>query len=364
MTARPILAAVLLALAAAPAAGQTVGVMGANGPTPYTLETLTGGVPFATETLAADPFDIGGIRGPRTMPAVDVTVGFSYVRPYWPNSGLDLRIPAGTNPAVGVISPYGNLSNTFGFVPRLDVSYDTSVVKVGASAQFLSVGGSLDRTVALAGGTADLLATNNLTILDVTFAEINKPFFLIDVCDHPIIERLGLEDDTLIASLGTRYTSIRQDWHAAVRGGQVNAASDATQTFTGIGLSAGLSADHPVTDLWGIYSSGKGTLLLGQNNRKTSVAGQDAGGPFANTLSENKTTLFPAAQVDVGLRYRARLDTRPNSATPNAILTLRAGVTGMYYANVGFLPAAPGTASFDSRPLFLVGFAILASVDF
>src|SRR5205814_6602292 len=124
-------------------------------------------------------------------------------------------------------------------------------------------------------------------------------------------------------SLGTRYVSLRQDWHATVRGGPELATSEATQTFAGLGLTAGLASDHPVGRNWGIYTTNKWTLLLGQNNRKSTSAGSDVGGPFTNTLVENKTTLFPAGELDVGVRYLAPLDGRRASADPGPMLSIR-----------------------------------------
>lgn len=350
---------IVVATTAPHAVGQTTMIAGsgAGGGAPLTLEGLGGADPFAASTDL-----LTGVNPvPTTKAVVDARVGFSYLRPYWSGSGLELRVPAGNNPAVAVARPYGDLSQSFGFVPRLDLTYDLRTIGVGASIQYIGLGGTLDRTVAVGGGVADLLASSNLSILTVGLVEIRKP---ISVADRPLFCRLGMEDHTFVASIGTRYESIRQDYNASLRGAAANAAVNATQSFNGLGLTAGLSSDHPINENWGLYTTNRWSLLLGLNNRKSTAVGSEGGAPFTNSLMENKTTFFPAGELEVGFRYLAPLEDRPAGSDVGPVLSMRIGFTGQYYNGIGFLPASPGAVRFDNRPLYLVGFTVIAGVEY
>src|SRR5439155_17162413 len=104
------------------------------------------------------------------------------------------------NRALAILNPLGDLIYNFGFVPRVDLAYNPAEVGFGAamSAQFLSLNGTLERTVTTANGAADLTATGNLTLVLVTIAEVNKPFFLADLTDRPFVSRWCLEDDSFV----------------------------------------------------------------------------------------------------------------------------------------------------------------------
>ena len=360
-------AAVLACPFGAAARGQTAAVTGPTvGGNPVPLARIGGGDPFGPAVAAAtDP-----LAPPPPPAAWSGNIGFSYLRPYWAGSGLSLRAPALGNPAVAVVSPYGDLSSNFGFVPRVDLHYDPAGLGFGTAvgAQFINVGGNLERTVSLTGpapGTADLIASYNLSILIVDIAQVNRTVRLGDVTAHPLVAHLGREDDTFTFSIGTRYGSIRQAWNATLRGGTTFASADATQTFSGLGLTAGLATDHPWAQRWGFYSNNRVSLLVGPNNRKSVANGTDVGGPFSNSLVENRTILLPAVEAEVGVRYLTPLDERRWQADGTGpLLSVRVGAVGQFWGGTGFLPAAAGDAQFNNRPLYLVGVTVLAGVEF
>lgn len=353
-------------------AGLLLLAVGHRAPAQTTVATTVGGSPVPLEAVgggdlfAVPPTPVGGAPGPTSV--VTTNVGFSYVRPYWAGSGLSLQAPIGTNPAVAVISPYGNLAYNFGFIPRVDLQYDPASLGFGfaTSAQFLSLGGNLGRTVLINGTAADLIASSDLTFIIVNLAEITKTVRATDVFDHPLIARCGLEDDTYGFAVGTRFAAVQQSWHASLRGGSTAlAASDATQNFAGLGLTTAFSVDHPIGKRWGLYGDTRWSLLLGPNDRKSAVNGTGADGAFTNSLVENKTTLIPTGELEFGVRYLAPVDSRRTQADGTGpVLSVRAGFIGQFWGNIGFLPANPGVAQFTSRPLFLVGFTLLAGVEF
>jgi hypothetical protein len=340
---------------------QTTAVVGPGG-RPLTLEGLNGGDPFATVA------DLSGAPAPAS--AWNVSVGFSYLRPEWASSGLNLRAVALGNPSIAVIRPFGDLSNSFGYVPRIDLQYNPAELGFGmaTSAQFLNIGGNLERTVTLTGATptsADLIATANLSIVIVDIAQINRTVRLGDASARHIVTHFGREDDTFTFSVGTRYGSLRQTWNATLRGGTTFASSDASQTFAGLGLMTGLATDHPVAERWGLYTNNRLSLLIGPNNRKSVASGTDASGPFNNSLVENQTILLPALESEVGFRYLAPLDParwQLNGGGP--LLSARVGFVGQMWGSSGFLPAAGGDARFTNRPLYLVGVTFLAGIEY
>jgi len=353
-----LVAAALLACPREAAAQTAVAVP--SGGVPVRLESVGGGDPFAA--AAIDP------ATPRDPAVVTSNVGFSYLRPYWATTGLNLRAAAGANPAVTIINPFGDLAENFGFVPRVDLQYDASSLgfAVAASAQFINLGGNLERTVATAAGSADLLATSELTFLIVNIAEISKSIAAADLAGHPLFGCLAFEHDTYGFSIGTRFVSVRQTWNASLRAGDAAlATAAATGTFSGLGLTTAFASDHPCGERWGLYSNLRGSLLIGPNNRKSVVTGADAGGPFNNNLIENKTDLIPAGELECGVRYLAPFDARRSvQEGPGPVLSIRAGFVGQCWGKLGFLQAAPGAARFDNRPLYLVGFTLLAGVEF
>lgn len=342
---------------------QTTAVVGPGG-RPFTLERLDGGDPFAAAAA------VGGDAANGSPSVWDVHVGFSYLRPEWANRGLSLRTVAPGNPSIAVVRPFGDLSNSFGFVPRIDLQYNSAELGFGmaTSAQFLNVGGNLERTVALGGAAptaADLIASYNLSILIVDIARITKTVRLGDVASHPLIERLGRADDTFAFSVGTRYGALRQTWNASLRGGPTFASADANQTFSGLGLTTGLATDHPWAEQWGFYTNNRLSLLVGPNNRKSVASGTDAGGPFNNSLVENKTILLPALEFETGIRYMAPLDSKKFQANGTGpLLSARVGFVGQLWGNSGFLPAAGADARFTNRPLYLIGVTVLAGIEY
>ena len=70
-------------------------------------------------------------------------------------------------------------------------------------------------------------------ILIVDIAQITRSMRAGDVVRHPLVERLGRQDDLYRVSVGTRYVSLNQAWNATLRGGSTFASSDASQTFSG-----------------------------------------------------------------------------------------------------------------------------------
>jgi len=355
-----ILVALLGGLMGRSASAQTTVVAGPNGAAPFSLETLNGGDPFRASAQAGSPRTIAD--SPSTTAVLHSDVGFSYLRPYWPSSGQALRVPASSNAAVPVINPIGNLTNQYGFVPRLDLSYATAAVELGLSFQYLAIGGNLNRTLALDSGSANLLSAYNLSILVINPIELSKPFSMTDLSDHDLVYRLGLDNDVFVASVGLRYQSIRQDFHASLlASGSGLANSDATQNFNGLGLTIGLTNDHPVSEHWGLYSISRTSLLLGLNSRASTSAGTGGTGPYSNVLNETKTNFFPVQELELGLRYLAPLKSGPD-AESSPLLSLRVGFVGQFYSGIGFLPAASGTAQFDDRNLYLVGFSVMAGL--
>ena len=359
MTSRAVLLIAGIFLAAAPqVAGQTTVVAGSPGSSPLGLAAVGGGDPFAATPLAA------------ATPAESVlsaSIGFSYLRPAWGGSGLSLTIPAGATGAAPITAPLGDLTGSFGFVPRLDLQYDSASLGLGAAAsiQYISLGGTLERSVATDGGAADLTGTSDLSLLLVNLVEVTTV--------TPVAELFGPpgSDPTFASgligfSIGTRFASIRQNYHASLRSGDATATADATQSFAGLGLTASIGTDEPITERWGVYTHTRGSILLGQNNRKSSVAATSPvpGASFNNTLSENKTILVPSGELEAGVRFLTPIRRSAADPADGPLFSVRVGFVGQIWGNVGYLPASPGHARFDNRPLYLVGFTVLAGFEF
>src|SRR5262249_22353339 len=152
---------------------------------------------------------------------------------------------------------------------------------------FMNLHGNLERTVQLKNGTADLLSTGDLTFIVVNVAEISKRIRAADL-PWTYFQECRPQNDTYLLTLGSRYASVSQSWHATLRDSTTTlASSDATQSFAGLGVSAAFDMDRPWSGPWGWYFNTRWSLLIGPNNRKSTVSGQNAAGPFTNTLIEN-----------------------------------------------------------------------------
>ncbi len=343
--------------AARSARGQSMVVAQENLGVPITLESVDDAPPF-TGTAADGPSV--------TASSVNFGIGFNYLRPFWATRSLALTVPVGSSPTAGVIGATGDLSGSFAFVPKLDASYhlpDTGVA-AGASAQFLGLNGTLQRTITTTAGSADLNANSNLTIISANLAEVRLAIDMGPFADnHPCFQ--CLEDDVLTISLGTRLELIQQHYNATLRSGLNTSSADGNQDFTGIGLTSEVADVHPLGERWSLYSNTRGSALLGTNNRKSVVSVVSAGSTAGsnNNLVENKTILLPVLELEMGVQYHLPLKTQSGDGRP-PVLFVRAGAVGQFWWNIGFLSAADGSVSFGNRTLYLVGATLVAGFQY
>ncbi|HEY8505083.1 MAG TPA: Lpg1974 family pore-forming outer membrane protein [Gemmataceae bacterium] len=352
---KPVLVGLLaLGIAAAlagPATGQVL--FDGVGGTQITLEALDGGAAFPAAggvTLAATETTV-------TANTLNVIVGFNYLRPYWAGDSLRLAVPPGSSPALALVGATGDVANSFGLVPRLEANYDLSEfgIAAAASAEFVNLNGTLERTVSTLGGSADLNASYNLTLVNANLVELGKSAVVGDL--FPGCREGGgrFADDLVALSVGTRFSSLQQTYRSAARSGTEVITAEGNQSFAGFGVTTSLGLVHPVSEALALYNSTRASVLIGPNNRKSVVA---TAGVLNNSLIENETLWMPVVEAEAGVQYVLGSPGGATAGGAGPLVYLRAGLVGQVWGLAGFLPAGASGAGFGERPLYLVGFTL------
>lgn len=340
--------------------GTTSVILGAQGqPASVMLTDVNGGAAVFAEPGVGDPAVVAN--------PLRVDVGFYYLQPFWDKNSLALTVPNGSNSSAGMIGATGDLTRSFAFVPHLGVDYQFANLGFGlaSSADYIALNGSLQRTIATNTGSANLDASNSLYIVTLNLAEITKTEYLGDVLADTCLGHCRFLDDTLVTvNLGTRFNAIWQNYNANLSSGPNTAFATGQQNFAGLGLTGGLAFDHPCGEYWSLYSGMRGSVLIGQNDRKSTVSSSPAnvtGDSPANTLTENKTDVLPVGEFELGAQMALPLNRRAPAAN-SGIFFLRVGLIGQFWGGAGFLSASQNHVRFSDRDLFLAGFSLSAGL--
>src|SRR6266700_1707122 len=204
--------------------------------------------------------------------AIKADIGFDYLQPHFTGRSTTLAVPA---PKGGsVLGNTDNVSNDFAFVPRFGAQYDFNDLGFGVatSVKMSSLSGKLTRNVQSSAGNGNLIVNSSLDIAIANLVEAVMPFQLdgTRLCRDTFLQEFLFE-----GTVGSRYVHVRQHYDANLTVGEGTAASTgsliANQLYDGFGITTSLTTLYPVTEKLALYNLVRGSLLIGNNQRDSSI---------------------------------------------------------------------------------------------
>jgi hypothetical protein len=295
-----------------------------------------------------------------------IDFGFEYIQPRFSHRAVTLAVP--TSAGAPLLADSGNFSQSFAFVPRFGVDYEFPDLGFGvtASGRLLSISGHLQRALSSTAGSGTLNAQSSVDIAAVNLLEGTRLLYLGDA---PCFKETCLEDSTVQFTLGARYSYVRQDYTASLASGPNVASLTATQLFNGFGITSSTGLLQPLFRDFFLYSTARGSVLVGPNNRSSSSSVVVPGSPGASsaaTATEDKTSFIGVGEFELGIAWGKPL-TRSAAVAAQAnapLLWFRVGWVGQIWGNLGLLSTTDRPQDFSHASLFLQGFSLLAGIDY
>ena len=260
-----------------------------------------------------------------------------------------------------------DLSNDFAFSPGFEVGYQFKNTGFGVqvTGRLLHLTGRLERTLHDSAGAVVAEASAHSTV-DLAVVNPLEGFVTAALADCCELEHPYLRESTFIFSLGGRYAHVNQHYTTTVVTGPGRQGSlTANQTFNGLGLTSSVNGIYPMKERWALYSQMRGSILIGDNNRDSSITVVAPGAPSATHASEDATEFVPILEFEMGIVYGVPIN-RPGP-TPNfgPILWIKTGLVGQMWGDLGLLNINnTGGHQFSDSPLWLVGFAVQVGLDY
>jgi hypothetical protein len=293
--------------------------------------------------------------------------GFDYVRPFWTFRDFILAVPAANAGSFPLLGDIGHVDNHFAFAPRVRYNYEVKDLDfdVSVSGTFLSLIGRLQREINdTNAGVGNLTANSSLTIVTANVPEFSRRMTFPELfkkegrCAFEALEDLQIE-----LGIGGRYSSIDQNYTGSLTNtapAGVNLTTRySSQSFRGVGLTAVANFALPVGANWVLFQNFRGSLLLGNNQKDSTltvnVAGQQG---VASTISQSNTALIPVLEMETGFEWGLELGDRLREGDLPPLFTIRVAFAGQFWGDVGPLSAGSAQA-FRSSDLFLLGAQVM-----
>jgi hypothetical protein len=299
----------------------------------------------------------------------DILIGFDYLRPFWTHRDFTLAVPSGSLGSFPLLGDIGHVDNSFAFVPKLVYNYHLTDYDFGISASgtFLDLNGRLQRGVATAGGaTGDLTANSSLTIVVANLLEVTHEAYYTDMFGKKHTPGC-LEDLVVDLTLGTRYSSVSQNYTGSLTNGLPGAGANvstrySSQSFRGVGLTGSAGLALPLGEDWVLFSNTRGSLLVGDNRKDSTLTVSVAGQPgVSSNINQTKTAWIPVAECEAGVEWGMRLAQKLRAGDPQPLLTVRVAAVGQFWGDVGPLSAG-SSQGFHTSNLFLVGASVMVGI--
>jgi hypothetical protein len=315
------------------------------------------------------PPTVVGSAGGQAVPTLgNVIIGFDYLRPFWTFRDFTLAVPAAAAGGFPLLGDTGHTDNHFAFVPRLQYNYQFTDLDFGISASgtFLSLSGRLQRTVTSTnGGIGDLNANSALTIVSANFVEVTREIYLPDLVGKKGSPK-SLEDLLVGLSLGTRYVAIDQNYTGSLTNGATPGANISTrystQSFHALGLTSAMNLSLPSGQDWVFFSNLRGSVLVGDNRKDSSLTVNVAGQPgISANINQNDTAFVPVFEYEAGVEWGMALADKLRAGDPQPLLTVRVAGVAQYWGGVGPLSAG-SSQGYKTSDLFLFGVSVLVGL--
>jgi hypothetical protein len=337
-------------------------------------ESTTGQL-FAAPNAGADTAGLvgaGGQVGGQGVSGIgSLQIGFDYIQPLWTFRDFTLVVPSGSAGSFPLMGDTGHVDNHFGLAPRVEYNYQFTNLDFGikASGTFLNLNGQLHRDLAVPGGSGQLDATSNLTLIAANLVEFTKHFEGQDLAAKKGKSPCSCLDDLFIdLSIGTRYSSLEQTYTGSLTNGLTAGSNVSTrsssQQFAGIGLTGAANLAWEVKPGWFLFWDTRGSILVGDNKRSSSIAVTVEGMPgSASTINESKTEFLPVVELDLGVQWQTPVSPKLFPAHAGALFILRTAFVGQFWPTVGPLSAGSSQA-FRESDLFLVGANVMVGFSY
>lgn len=315
----------------------------------------------------------GTVAGRATDGQGNIEIGFDYIRPLWTTRDFTLAVPDGVG-GFPLLADAGHVDNRFALAPHLNFKYDVSdIFAIKATGSFMNLSGHLNRTLTPNNGTAGVLTANSsLTIVSANLPEIATRFFYDELMSRRSHLYWSIFDDmTIDLGIGTRYSSVEQNYTGKLTntlpGGTNQSQRYSYQNFKGVGLTSSLNFtlpfhERPNGERWNAFTNVRGSILVGENNKDSSIAVTLAGMPsVADSITQSRTEFIPVGELEVGVEWIHFFGDANDANVPRALFSVRMGFTGQVWGNVG--PLSAGSAQgFRTSNLFLVGAHIMVGL--
>ena len=325
----------------------------------YSLAPLAApdGALFASSTDVGTRASVGG----RTISEFgEIEIGFDYIRPYWSHRDFTLAVPTANAGSFPLLGDTGHVDNHFSLAPKVNLKYDVSdLFAVKATGTFLNLTGHLQRTVTSAdGGVGMLTANSSMTIVTATFPEITTRFYFDEL--FPNHTGSHFDDLSLDLSFGTRYGSIEQNYTGKLNNSTAAGLNESqrysTQSFSGIGITSALHFLCPLQhEAWSLYTTLRGSVLVGDNDKDSSLSVTIAGMPGkAASIVQSETEFIPVGEFETGVQWTHLFRNVNVPDAPQTAFIVRVGLSAQVWGNVGPLSAG-STQGFETSNLYLFG---------
>ncbi len=326
--------------------------------------------------LFANPSDLrlraGGTAGGSGIHAGglgNLRIGFDYIRPLWSFRDFTLAVPANQAGAFPILGDTGHVDNHFGFAPRIRYDYnladavgdlDFPISEVGTSIFVLNLSGRLQRQLASAGGgSGQLNANSTLTIVTAILPELTKRVPYADLMEKKTYEPWeALQDLQIEFRIGTRFSSIDQNYTGSLTSGANTSTRYSSQSFRGVGITAAVNFILPKGDDWLLFSNTRTSVLVGDNRKDSTLTVNAVGQPaVAEAISQSRSVFLPIVEQEFGLEWGRELALNFLENRPT-LITVRTAFTAQFWGDVGPLSAG-STQLYRTSHLFLLGAHIM-----
>jgi hypothetical protein len=140
---------------------------------------------------------------------------------------------------------------------------------------------------------------------------------------------------------------------------RLNYKYDVSDVFA---LTSSLNFILPVHPSWDLFTTLRGSILVGDNNKDSSLSVNLQGQPGVSTsITQSKTEFVPVGEIEIGTAWTHAFGDVSRPEIPPALFTVRMGLTGQVWGNIGPLSAG-SPQGYQTSNLFLVGAHVMVGL--
>ena len=202
-----------------------------------------------------------------------------------------------------------------------------------------------------------LTANSSMTIVTATFPEITTRFYFDEL--FPNHTGSHFDDLSVDLSFGTRYGSIEQNYTGKLNNSTAAGSMRRKRLFDPVVQRIGITSLHFLCPLqhkpWSLYTTLRGSVLVGDNDKDSSLSVTIAGMPGkAASIVQSETEFIPVGEIETGVQWTHLFRNVNVPDAPQTAFIVRVGLSAQVWGNVGPLSAG-STQGFETSNLYLFG---------